>query len=157
MNGTTISRILASDEKMGEWYSGHLAPDLKLPVSIIKPALFLLNTDLSAGPGEHWCIAVINKNNTAEFFDSFGLSPEYYGFSTELLKHSKSISFNEYPVQSTNSATCGHHCIFWSYHRSRGNSRESVIKMYNPLNTAKNDNMVFQFVNHKYGSIYALV
>lgn len=152
-----MSHILSSDPAMSRWYQGHLAPDLQLPSIVSKPALFLLNTDLSDGPGEHWCLAVILPNNSAEFFDSFGMSPEYYGFSSELLKHSKRIHFNQYPVQSDGSATCGHHCIFWGYHRSRGYSCKSIMNLYSASKRQSNDSMVFNFVNNKYGSIYALV
>jgi hypothetical protein len=45
---------------------------------IWKPAGFIVNTDLSSGPGKHWVCFYFPKKGPAEFFDSLGHSPEFY-------------------------------------------------------------------------------
>lgn len=155
MNGSTLSYVLQKDPFTKKWYQGHAAPDTNIEPLISRPALIVLNTDLSSGPGEHWCIAVIFSKTRTEFFDSFGISPDYYCFTSKLLEHSESIHYNQFPVQSDNSTTCGHHCLFWSLLRARGISAKNIMQLYNPNNPPSNDLMVFNFIKENFGDKYA--
>lgn len=152
MNGETISSIIENDPVGQFFLHGYLAVDSKIPKILFYPALFILNTDKEKGPGKHWCILLVCSPKYAEFFDSFGFSPQYYGFHKELLRHMKTIHFNEYPVQSATSATCGHHCIFWSLLRIRGTPAETIMRKYSKNNLKKNDKMVYEYVKKNFGA-----
>ncbi len=87
----------------------------------------ILNTAPSTHPGIHW-VAVACFNGKQEYFDSYGLPPPQM-IKTKLLR--KKYKFNKKPVQDIFSASCGAHCIFYLYHRARGNSIQETIKMMN--------------------------
>ena len=152
MDGKTITKILSSHRATKKIFKGFLTPDLHLSKNRFKtPALFFLNTDTYEGPGEHWCVLSILNKTRAEFFDSFGRSPTWYHFTTEILRHVKRVKFNEYPVQCFTSATCGHHCIFWAYQRAHGLTASRIMKFYNRGSCKRNDRLVYSFVHRKFG------
>ena len=158
MDGKTISRVFLRDKCVKKWFKGFLTPDLSIPNRRFKtPALFVLNTDNYDGPGEHWCILLILNGRRAEFFDSFGQSPTVYNFTEEILRHVKRIQFNEYPVQATTAATCGHHCIFWAFHRSRGMRPKDIMKLYSMHSCEKNDLLAYNFVKRNFGAATAKI
>ena len=154
INGSVITHILKSDPYTSKWFQGYSTPDLPLPAIVRhKPALIVLNTDKSTGPGEHWCVVIINKNE-CEFFDSYGQSPEYYDFDVRFYDLCNTIYYNEFQIQG-DLPTCGHHCLFFSFHRARGIPVKQIIqKYYSPTDLLKNDRMVFSFVQ-KINPIFA--
>jgi hypothetical protein len=153
MNASVITHILSRDPYTHEWFQGFSSPDLPLPKIKRKPALFVLNTDDSDGPGEHWCVALIRNRNNCEFFDSYGLPPSAYNFESELLKQCKHVSYNEFRVQGT-SPTCGHHCLFYALKRARGLSSVKIYETFYSLDLERNDRMVYNFIK-KYGDVIA--
>lgn len=157
MNGETIASILEKDPFGKRFSQGYLARDSEIVNIQRYPALFILNTDVATGPGKHWCILIAWSDKYAEFFDSFGLSPRYYGFHKEFLKHVQTIRYNKFPVQAPTAATCGHHCIFWTWNRIRRNSLFNIMKQYSKTNLHKNDRMVYNFVKKKFGATKAKI
>lgn len=155
MNGATLTHILEHDLFTKKIFCGLSAPDLKIPKDVNKPALFILNTDISTGVGEHWCGLLIFNNEVLEFFDSFGYTPYHYNFHMMLKNlNLKYYIFNNIQVQDKKAATCGHHCIFWAYHKARG--VKDIEKMYKKTPEI-NDRMVYNFVSNTFGSLFALV
>lgn len=158
MDAKLISSILKTDPNTKKWFQGFSTPDLDLPSSSHdkkkKPSsteLFILNTDSYKGPGIHWCTAIFpSGKNYCEFFDPLGKHPAEYKFEKPLFKKCDVIRFQEFPVQASESSTCGHHCLFFAFHRSRGLSMKSVIKKYSSRNLIKNDKMVQHFVNKNF-------
>lgn len=156
MEASTLSRVFTSDPCTRRMFHGHLACDTPIDKLLFTPALFVLNTDKSTGPGEHWCIAIIFDRDRTEFFDSFGKKPSHYGFDKILLPHTNHIFFNEYPVQTAFSSTCGHHCIFWALHRSHGKPANEIMKFYTS-DCVRNDRMVHGFVCYHFGADAAFI
>lgn len=150
MNSSTICNIFQKDIYTKKLFKGQINIDTKILEITSTPAMFLLNTDKTAGPGEHWCIIIIYNREYTEFFDSFGINPNQYGISKEIFKYSKNIAFNEYPVQCPTSPTCGHHCIFWALNRARDLSLTKIMHKYK-ANCRTNDRMVFNFVKKRFG------
>lgn len=148
MNGAQISHLLSMDYFTGNIFDGFAMRDSKfLPGNENKtPALYILNTDLENGRGEHWCAAYY-ENDNVEFFDPFGFPPSFHGFND--LLHSRNYNrcrYNPYCVQHPLSKFCGHHCLFFAHHRCRGLSFSSVLALYDKNDTQKNDHMVLDFV-----------
>lgn len=147
MNGLEISHILSLDPYTSQYFKGFGMSDmLKLSFRNSPSALYILNTDTSSGPGEHWC-AVYFENSKGEFFDPFGEPPESYNFPNLIESRSfAKMIHNPIRVQSLTSTTCGQHCIFYSLNRCRGSSMKEILNMYDIRNTAKNDEMVYNVV-----------
>ena len=148
MNGGTLIKILTSSWTK-KWFQGISTIDLPLPISNIKPALFILNTDTSNGPGEHWCAVLILNNSICEFFDPYGKSPEIYGFETILLNVTNNIKYNKKCVQGF-LPTCGHHCIYFSIHRALGYSMNEIIQCFYTNDIQQNDEIVLDFMETKF-------
>jgi len=157
MSADVIRKIFSSDQYISKWFCGFSTPDLPLSKQMKKPSLYVLNTDKSTGPGEHWCIVIFFENGLCEFFDSNGFSPNIYKFDKPFLKLAKHVEYNNLRVQSITSSTCGHHCIFFAVHRSRGISMQDIMKKYAPFNLMENDKMVYDFVQKHYGNTFAQI
>jgi hypothetical protein len=119
-----------------------------------KPGLYILNTDTESGKGEHWCAAFFLEGGRCEFFDPFGSYPSVYEFD-EILSRRESVHnmYNSICMQDIFSKTCGHHCLFFSYFRCRGMPISEILKLYDPADVKKNDEMVVNFMV-RFGSIY---
>jgi hypothetical protein len=152
MNSVRIEFILKHDPVTKKVFKGFAYPDYSESFSKY-PALLIFNTDSITGPGEHWCACYFINKKFAEFFDPYGLSPELYGFKPIIQKYSKTIYFNEKPVQGLLASTCGHHVLFYSLHRARGMSSRTIINKLYSDNPRKNDNMVFKYLQ-KFGSVF---
>ena len=161
MEGSTLENILSNDPYTGPWYSGFAHPDVCLQrVSkhrSKKNRLFVLNTDNSYGPGEHWCLAIFFQGGYCEFFDPLGLHPKTYGFDSPLLQETSLITYNNIRVQSLLSSTCGHHCIYYGLKCARGISPETIMRTYQPFDFSVNDKMVYNFIYQKYGPTSAKI
>ena len=148
MNGEQIINFLSLDEHTGRAFQGLVMRDFPcLPSLKKKEALYILNTDVLAGDGIHWCAAYFTEQ-ICEFFDPFGLPPEHYGLDTVL--RSKAVGrryFNSVRVQNLTSDSCGPHCLFYSFHRCRGYTLPEIIKLYrNSGAKIESDKKAEQFV-----------
>lgn len=147
MNGAQMSHFLSMDHYTGRCFEGFAMRNSRsLPGNKRNnPALYILNTDVNSGPGEHWCVAYY-RDGVLEFFDSFGFHPTFYQFD-QLLSSRKfsDYTFNPHMLQHFSSKFCGHHCLFFAYHRCRGLAFEEVLNLYDLNNPTKNDRMVLDF------------
>ena len=151
MRGGTISFILSNDPYTKPLFDGFWFPDS--PAELTKiPALIILNTDDSTGPGEHWCAAFISDSNHCEFFDPLGAPPENplldYSFMQYLSKYVNTIEHNIIPVQHITASTCSPHCLFFCFYRARGFSFQTILKRFYSPDTEINDDTVSQFIQN---------
>ena len=134
------------DSFYGVWPSDQL-PLLKRGFKL--PAYFIVNTDPSDQPGEHWLALTLEKGGEATFFDSFGISPDSGFYPQSILKflnkYSQNIKYHVGQLQDHSSKVCGHHCVYYLYHRARGLSFKQVLELYS-RDTIKNDLEVYNFV-----------
>lgn len=75
----------------------------------------ILNLDVSKNRGTHW-VAYIKKDNTVNYFDSFGnLKPP-----RELVKYfgKTEIFYNNESFQNYDQSNCGHLCLNFLYKNS---------------------------------------
>ena len=106
-----------------------------------SPLCFVSNTHPSNKPGEHW-VAFFYENSHLEFFDSYGLSPSMYDFKFQI-----PMRMNHQTLQSLDSNVCGHYCIFYLYHRSRGKSLSQIVSSFSTRDLSWNDNSVTRFLS----------
>ena len=100
-------------------YTRDQIPSLK---NIKRPFALLVNTDVAAGPGEHWLALYAPRDSLKiEMFDSFGLPPNIYSFYPSL------IHFSSRSIQSFGSQVCGHYALLFNYFSSRNYSFNNTI------------------------------
>jgi hypothetical protein len=149
MKGGTISFLFSEDPFTRKTFDGFWFPDIPADLSKI-PALIILNTDESTGPGEHWCAAFISETKHCEYFDPLGAPPNNelfdYFFIPHLSKFAKTIEYNTVAVQSIEAKTCGPHCIYFGYYRSRGIPLKTIINTLYSTDTHMNDSVVSDFI-----------
>lgn len=154
MNALQMSTLFSLDPYTSRWFKGLGWVDTKqLPHPEDNPALYILNTDVERGPGEHWCV-VFYENDDMEFFDPFGSPPVVYDFDRLLnSRKSREYLYNPVCVQNPEAIVCGHHCVFYALQRCRGDSFQDIIGRYNLRDMDGNDKMVRDYVM-KFGQSY---
>ena len=128
----------------------------QLPVKI-KDGNYIINLQSSTqGDGTHWT-ALIIRNDTALYFDSFGAPP-----STEIIDFVKKrkrihLAFNNEIIQDLKSSMCGYFCLalilYVKHHRSIPlvQSAEDFIRLFMD-DTKKNDEILRDFFKNITGN-----
>ena len=111
------------------------------------PGSYVVNTDPSTAPGEHWVAMFFSNQRSAEFFDSYGLHPIVYGLTNFLDSHSSSWTYNSKTLQSLISEVCGHYTMYYILFRSRGCSLSEILTHFSD-NVSVNDKTVERFVEN---------
>ena len=142
MNGQQLKSIITKDRCLQEHFHGIFARD-QVPTCLM-PGFFIWNNDLYSGKGEHWLAVFVSDNYKVEFFDSFGHSPQYYGWNIK-----GDVDFNKKSLQSPDSDVCGMYCIYFLYFRCRGLGMSSIVADFSS-DSRRNDDYVRQFVKNMY-------
>ena len=112
-----------------------------------RPAYFVINTDTSEGPGEHWVAVYMHDYHQGEFFDSYGEPPHFYGLHHFMQINLSNWKYNDIRVQDYLSFTCGHHVVMYITLKLIGVSLEDYISLFTN-NLFKNDEMVFAVISN---------
>lgn len=146
MRGDKIDWLLSRILPPAINYLGVFARD-QIPKSITTlPACYIINTDPSSAPGQHW-LAVFHFPTHTEFFDSYGLPALAYSFSfpTPLLA-------NTVQLQSDFSSACGYYCIAFLFSRAQGFTLAHFVRAFSPSNHASNDKSVFKWIRSHFAN-----
>ena len=144
MNGVQIATALLSDPIVKNIFVGVFAAD-HLP-NKEYPGGYIINTDTSDKPGQHWVAFYTEVPGRLEGFDSFGRNPSYY---SELIKKwvgDDFLTISNAQHQSNDSTVCGQYRIFFILLRSHGFKYEDVMSAL-IKNRVINDKFVCKFVN----------
>jgi hypothetical protein len=165
MNGYKIVRFLSADPYTARYFKGLAMRDTdslpglkeKIEKNVNKgPFLYILNTDVETGRGQHWCVAYITQiGGRCDFFDPFGLPPSFYGFERLLYKYCSYIVYSNKCVQGILSHACSHHCLLFSFYICRGYSMSSILSLYSDDDMHYNEKFVEGFVL-QFGKEYKL-
>ena len=136
MNNIEISNYLSSDEYTKRYFQGVVAYD-ELSLYEKPMGLYVVNTDISTGPGIHWVCVLIGEN--CEYFDSLGKPPSVV--KNFLDKQNKPYIFSSKKLQGDKSDVCGDYCLLYSYFRCRGLSMKDFINIFSN-DTVYNDSIV---------------
>lgn len=151
MNAGSLITLLESDPETREIFLGVAWSDSDFEISDF-PSSLIFNTDKYKGRGIHWCAVYFIDKENCEYFDPFGLPPRVPGshnFFPFLAKNSKNIEINTKQVQDLNAITCGAHCAYFIYLRSKNNSLKEILKKYYTDNLELNDETVTNFISRK--------
>lgn len=149
MNTLQLGEIIAKDAKMNGSVS--VFASNQLPNHVIRrPYGFIINTDPSTKPGQHWVAVFLPSLETqpAEFFDSYGATPQA-NILQFLKMNSVHCNYNNVTLQGLETKTCGYWAIYFLRLRFRNKSLRSIIKSARLL-CAKPDCTVYKYINTIY-------
>ena len=151
MNALQIEYILARAlRSTGTKFLGVVAAD-ELPTPTTFPSCFVANTDPHTKRGSHWVAFYYDTPDDLDFFDSYGMPPEFYDFPSLSLPRTVRVSREEY--QSLTSNVCGHYCIYFLARRSRRQTLSSILQSLRKCG-ACTDHCVKNFVTDLIDSDY---
>jgi hypothetical protein len=129
-------------------FKGVYAADM-LPQSFTLPATFIVNTDESGLPGQHWVSIHINRLGNCEYFDSFGMPPAIPAHLLFIKKNCKKITYNKTSLQSLSSSLCGHYCCIFTYLKCKNTPLSDIKKLLHIGTVYDNDaNVIIKFMNN---------
>ena len=145
MNGREITLVLTADPHASRYFRGVFPKD-QLPRHISgKPACYVINTDSSRGPGEHWVAVWLHHDGRSEYFDSFGLPPRHREIIDFLRRNSVTwYHHNRRLLQNVTSSTCGLYVIYYICMKSRGWSMRRLLRPFHPHRQRANDELVWK-------------
>ena len=116
---------------------------------------YIINTDSSNQPGEHWIGLYYYENSKeAYYFDSYGLPPYHEEILEFLKKTSNKWTFNNQQVQDWFSETCGLYCVFTLDALAKGYDIQQYLQHhFYKTNYFKNDVKVRTWFEQNYGTL----
>lgn len=109
MNGRQLEQTVTSSPCLKQLFTGVFASDT-LPIRVERyPKIYVVNTDVSYRPGEHWVAIFLRDPSYGVFFDSFGRTPGECGTDIKKFmdKHVDRYDHFDVQIQSVNSIYCG--------------------------------------------------
>lgn len=146
MMGEEIWYSLASDSRTRHIFGG-IFPRDKLPKRrniTRRPRLYVVNTDVSTGRGEHWVCIYLHPTGIAEYFDSYGFPPREREIVSFLRRNSLRYVYNNYVLQGALSQNCGYYCIHYAKRKARGQSMRLILSKFRPNRPHFNDRLVMR-------------
>jgi hypothetical protein len=140
MNSSEINKILQNNIYTKNYFKG-VYPSNNIPSLNQFPFTLIVNTDPLGQPGTHWVAIYAINQNSAEYFDSFGNSPNTNIGS--YLNRFKDVNRNKTKIQSIFDNSCGAHVIYYTIQKCRGSNLETIIK---ELNNPYSDSLVKLYV-----------
>ena len=146
MNSREIRSILRS--KLGSSFLGVFASD-QVPEKVeTLPAALVVNTDPSNKPGTHWVAVYIDSNNSADYFDSYGLKPKIPSV-LQLLEACDDWAYNGKQIQGYISSVCGHYSVYFLLQRANGMSMDAILQKFGN-DFEENDEAVTEWLNESF-------
>ena len=144
MNTLQIERLLKKDLKSKTIFKKVCALDqLEKPTF---PSAYVINSDPSSEPGEHWVAVYFDKRGRGEYFDSYGLPPTLVGLESYMDAYSLSgWIYNRKTLQAYFSSFCGHYCVYFILFRCRGVPLYAIVSDFTS-NLTKNDRSISRFI-----------
>lgn len=132
------------DKNFFKNYLGVYSAD-NFPKNLKNSDFFIVNRDPSNLNGSHWML-VFFVEGKIEFFDSLGSDEKTV---KNFLKFNNKLEciFNETPVQSINSISCGYFCVYFAYKRifNLDLSFAYCLNRYFSLDKIKNEKIALEF------------
>lgn len=103
---------------------------------------FIVNTNRSDQPGEHWIAIHVPKTGRIEYFDSYGLPPYHTEFYKFFKLNRRKFVFNNHRIQSDQSQKCGKFALYFIYFRARNRHLNKFSRLFNKKNLIENDRII---------------
>ena len=144
----TLMEMLKADCKTRRVLGDVLPVDL-LPKRRLRrtPRLFIVNTDDSTGPGEHWVLVFFTGHNRGIYFDSYGSDVLDTRIQDFININCYDYVCNKRHLQGSFSLTCGQFCFYVGRRLARGFSLRRALSEFRTFNTYYNDSLVLKDFN----------
>ena len=157
MNTYQLMEALWSHANTRHRYGGVRAID-DLPLQAVhRPQhVWIINTDVLGGSGEHWVMVYLplERNQACEFYDSNGQAPTDYHPALErfMLRNAPDYVYSTQCWQSPGTEFCGHYCLYWAQYRCLGYTYSYLMEKHTE-NTHYNDKVVSSYVKGRFYNI----
>ena len=141
MYSNEIEAVLLRDHRVRPYFKG-VYPRDKLPRRVIGRSVYVINTDTSEGPGEHWVGVYFDGFKKCIYFDSFGLAPLHPSIDVFISRNSMRCFMNKRMLQHPLSMTCGLYVIYFCKKVCRGWGLRALLRPFSPYNQEGNDRQV---------------
>ena len=140
MNTVQIKRLLRNEKIFKKVCA---FDQLKKPVF---PSAYVINSDPSSEPGEHWIAVYFDKCGRREYFDSYGLSPAFVGLESYMDTYSLAgWIYNCKTLQALFSNVCGHYYVYYILFCCRGVPLNAIVSDFTS-NLTENDRFISLFI-----------
>lgn len=145
MNGRQIHNIISTNSCLRRYFKGVFSRDT-LPANVTFPSVYVVNTDVSRRPGEHWVAIILNSPRHGVFFDSFGRRPEKE-LANFMNVNVERYDYFDVQIQSYSSTFCGLFVIaFLLSFLCMVMSLSDFKTLFDYTNLSVNDCIVYDFV-----------
>ena len=119
-----LIRLLLRNPKSRRVFCGVIPIDHLTLKRVRRPCSFIINTDPSSQPGQHWFAVFDPRLNSQpiEIFDSFGL-PSHQKLLFDFIKinsHRNQFIYNTRKIQADDSINCGKFSLLYIYFKAKG-------------------------------------
>ena len=145
MNAIEIENKVRSLPDTRRYFKGVFSCD-NMPIET-TPYCFIVNTEPSNEPGDHWLALWVDKESV-EFFDTYGRNPWNSMFSplfSSFVGHRKCM-YNTVVLEGVFSKTCGEFSIYYISLRCAGFTFEEILNSFS-VNVIVNDKLVKRFTS----------
>ncbi len=151
MNSGQLTKCINADRTVLAIQCAGVFPVNLLPPPDGLPFSLIANLDPDTQPGSHWVCIHMDMERRTEFFDSYARSPETKEIVQYLKKYGDSDELICCPkrLQGTFSSPCGQYCIYYLYHRLRGQSMNMIVNRFGE-DLEENDSFVTTWVNNMF-------
>ena len=155
MDSSTLEFAAKSDDMISKYWNGVFSKDTVPPLH--GNQLYVINTDSSQGPGEHWLgLSTIphDGDDRGEFFDSFGNDLATYDEISAFVKsYYPRVKSNHKQLQLTSTKSCGLFVLFDLYCAARQIGMDEMVERFfsKPATKAsgsyKYELLIFHFIS----------
>lgn len=151
MDNFQLESILSRDTYVGPYFRGVYSRDT-LPVKsrIKSKRAYIVNTDPSDLPGEHWIAIYIDEYGRGLYFDSSGVMPLHREFYEFMNRSTTSWTFNHTKLQGNHTLVCGAYCVYILLNLFRNKSLQTILSAFDN-NYDDNDVQIYDFITSRYG------
>jgi hypothetical protein len=121
---------------------------VKSRISSDLATAFVVNTDASDRPGEHWIAILISSQGHVYWFDSYGFTPGFYGkmFNRFCNMFSNITWSNPHMLQSTVTDVCGEYVVMFIYLSHIGMTPEEIVSLFTINLPHENDRLAVDMI-----------
>ena len=110
------------------------------------PCGFIVNTDKSHKPGEHWISLYFDRQRNCQYFCPLGTQP--FGLLFDFAeRNSNTTYYNQTTLQHPMDSLCGYYCVYHLLHAARGSTLYDIVNRFSTSMLKKNDQVIFDFVH----------
>ena len=125
MNTQQISKCLKNERKFNGVFAANQIPRTG------KEGGYIINTENSSKPGQHWVAIYQDCKGKCEYFDSFGLPPIQFEIVEYISEFApKGCRYNNLVMQQKNAISCGLYCIFFLKCKFAGQTLDSFVSLF---------------------------